>query len=153
MVNDMKLIEVLMVEDNPGDVVLVREAAVKAGLPYRITVVHDGVEARAYLHGQGQYAGAAQPDLIVLDLKLPRRSGREVLEDIRQLPALQAVPVVVLSSSRSELGLVRTHMQPTQTTTVKPGTFAGYVEVVEAIETFRSSVAARQEAGTRGDLR
>lgn len=144
----MKPIQVLMVEDNPGDVVLLREAAATAGLDYQITVLHDGVAANAYLHATGPYAGAPRPDLVVLDMKLPRRSGREVLEDIRGEPALHTLTLVALSSSRSELDLVRSNLLPTQTTMGKPSTFAGYIQVVKAIEVFRQAVA-RRDGGHR----
>jgi two-component system, chemotaxis family, response regulator Rcp1 len=140
-------IEVLMADDNPGDVVLVREAAAQAGLRYRITEVHDGIEAVAYLRGTGAYAGAARPDLIVLDLNLPRRTGREVLGDIQPDPVLSAIPLVALSSSRSELDRTRPQMRSTQTAMAKPATFAAYVEMLGAIEAFRLSAAKRRGAG------
>lgn len=134
-----KPVEVVMIEDNPGDVVLVREAVENTGLPYRIAVVQDGGEAVEFLRQTGRHAGAIRPDLIVLDLKLPRRSGREVLADIRETPSLQGIPLITLSSSRSELDLVRLHLLPTQTAMEKPSTFDDYVLLVQAIEAFRLS--------------
>lgn len=133
----MRKIEVLMVEDNRGDVVLVEEAMAKAGLAHTVTVVPDGVEAMDYLHRRGAYAEAARPDLIVLDLKLPRKSGREVLAEIRPDSALNAIPVVILSSSRSELEVARAHGRPEERCIAKPTTFAGYVDLVKVIEEFR----------------
>lgn len=138
----MKDIEVLMVEDNRGDVVLVEEAFGKLGLGHHLNVVPDGVEALEYLHHQGKYTAAVLPDLIVLDLKLPRKSGREVIEEMRPDPALCAIPLVILSSSRSELELARRRQLPRQRCLVKPSTFAGYVEMVQTVEAFR------QAAGT-----
>lgn len=133
----MRRIEVLMVEDNRGDVVLIQEATAKAGLEQTLTVVPDGVEAMDYLHRRGAYTQAARPDLIVLDLKLPRKSGREVLDEIRHDPALNAIPVVILSSSRSELEVARSGGRPEERYIAKPATFVGYVDLVKVIEEFR----------------
>jgi CheY-like chemotaxis protein len=133
----MDAVEVLMVEDNPGDVVLLQEAVARTGLTYRIRVVRDGVEATDYLRRRGEYRDAVRPDLIVLDLKLPRRNGREVIADIRLDPVLCRIPLVVLSSSESELEAARSDPLPEGSCMVKPSTFAGYVETVESIEAFR----------------
>ncbi|OGV73192.1 MAG: hypothetical protein A3K19_30120 [Lentisphaerae bacterium RIFOXYB12_FULL_65_16] len=114
-----------------------QEAFLAAGLSCRVSVVPDGVEAMAYLCRQGKYAAAIRPDLIVLDLKLPRKSGREVLEEIRPDPDLSEIPLVVLSSSRSELELARPRTLPGQCCMAKPSTFGGYLELVRAIEAFR----------------
>jgi CheY-like chemotaxis protein len=143
----MKTVEILMVEDNRGDVVLVEEAMAKMGLTHAVTVVTDGVEAMDYLCRRGAYAGAARPDLIVLDLKLPRKSGREVLEEITRDPALDAIPIVIVSSSRSELEIARSHGRPEVRCMAKPATFAGYVDLVTVMEEFR---CARDESH-RGD--
>ena len=143
----MKRVEVLMVEDNRGDVVLVEEAMAKAGLDHAVNVVSDGVEAIDYLHRLGAYAAAAKPDLIVLDLKLPRKSGREVLAEIRPDPALNTIPVVILSSSRSELEIARSHSRPEERCIAKPTTFAGYVDLVKVIEQFRHAA----QGGDGGD--
>jgi len=145
----MKPIDVLMVEDNPGDVVLLREALAKAGIDYRVSVVRDGVEALRYLHGQGEHAGVSRPALIVLDLKLPRKSGREVLADIGSDAALSTIPVVIFSSSRSELTIARLQSSPRRTYLVKPSTFAGYVTLAGTIEAFRQGLetAGAPEAG------
>ena len=140
----MKTVEVLMVEDNPGDLVLVREAASKAGLPYHVNVVRDGVEATEYLRSEKRHAGAGRPDLIVLDLKLPRKSGREVLEEITPDPKLRDIPIVLLSSSRSELELVRARHRPGRSYQVKPSTFPGYVELMLSIEAFRRTAAGEE---------
>jgi len=133
----MKPVEVLMVEDNRGDVVLVREAMAAAGFEHCLNVVPDGVEAMAYLHRKGPYAHAARPDLVVLDLKLPRKSGREVLDEIRPDPDLNRIPIVILSSSKSELELARSQYRPEERCIAKPSTFGNYVELVKLIETFR----------------
>jgi two-component system, chemotaxis family, response regulator Rcp1 len=143
----MTPIDVLMVEDNPGDVILVREAVTKSNVPFRVTVVRDGVEAMSYLRREGKFADAPRPDLMVLDLKLPRKSGREVLRDMAQDPAVQRMPVVVLSSSRSELELARSSLLRTQTFMVKPGTFSEYVEMIRAMEAFRNQAERGREEG------
>jgi CheY-like chemotaxis protein len=130
---------VLMVEDNRGDVVLMQEAIKNAGLPYHLTLVPDGVEALEFLRQQGKYAGAARPELIILDLKLPRKTGIEVLVEIELDPALRGIPIVVLSSSTSELAIARARRVPPYTCMVKPGTFDGYIELARTIEAFRNT--------------
>ena len=137
----MKPVEVLMIEDNRGDVVLVQAALEKAGLAHHVTVVNDGVEAMEFLHHGGKYVEAPRPDLIMLDLKLPRKNGREVLDEIRPDPALREIPVVLLSSSVSELKLARSYELPAECYMVKPNTYEGYVELVQAIEAFRRKAA------------
>ena len=133
----MNPIEVLMVEDNPGDVLLVQEAVAETGLAYNIHVVRDGVEAMEYLRAKGRHCGAARPDLVVLDLKLPLKGGREVLGEVRRDPSLHGIPIVLLSSSRSEMELVKAQRQSPKSCMVKPGTFKGYCNLVRAIESFR----------------
>lgn len=133
----MNQVQVLMVEDNGGDVVLLDEALTRAGVPHRISVATDGVEAMRFLRKEGPYRGAPRPDLIVLDLKLPRKGGREVLSELKPDPDLRAIPVVVLSSSRSELELVKEYDLPDESRITKPSTFTGYVEVAKAMEAYR----------------
>jgi CheY-like chemotaxis protein len=133
----MKPVEVLMIEDNPGDVVLVQAAMEKAGVAHHVTVVSDGAEAVDFLHRRGRYAQAIRPDLILLDLKLPRKNGREVLDEIRPDPVLRAIPLVLLSSSKSELKHARSYDLPAECYIEKPTTYPGYVELVQAIEAFR----------------
>jgi chemotaxis family two-component system response regulator Rcp1 len=137
----MKAVEVLMVEDNRGDVVLVQAAIEKAELPYHVTVVSDGVEAVEFLHRRGPYAQSPRPELIMLDLKLPRKYGCEILEEIQLDPVLAKIPVVLLSSSKSELKRARSYNLPAECYQEKAGTYEGFVELVQAIEAFR------QEAG------
>jgi CheY-like chemotaxis protein len=133
----MKTVNILMVEDNPGDVVLVQEAVSKAGLPYHIHVARDGVEATDLLLGEGQGTVSALPDLIVLDLKLPRKNGRELLDEIMANPALRNIPLILLSSSRSELESARALHLRAGSYLVKPSTFEGYIALVKTIEAFR----------------
>ena len=116
-----------------------REAMRKAGLSYRLTVVPDGIEAMAYLRRQGKYADATRPDQIILDLKLPRKSGREVLDEIQPDPFLHDIPLVVFSSSKSELASARSCKLRAKSYIVKPSTFEGYVEFVQLIEKYRQA--------------
>ncbi len=137
----MKAVEVLMIEDNQGDVVLVETAIEKAKLPYHITVVSDGAEAVEYLHRRSSYAAAPRPDLILLDLKLPRKNGCEVLDEILHDPCLAQTPLVLLSSSKSELKRARSYGLPPECYLEKPCTYQGFVELVLAIEAFRGKAA------------
>jgi len=139
---------ILMVEDNRGDVVLMEEAIRAAGFDYRVTVVRDGVAALEYLRPQGPLTVALLPDLILLDLKLPRMSGREVLAELSADPALRDIPVAILSSSRSELELVRISGQLHCTSFAKPSTFAGCIKLLTAIDAFHQSTLRRPPGGT-----
>ncbi len=141
----MKTVEVLMVEDNPGDVVLVQAAIEKAGLPYHVTVVSDGAEAVEFLHRCGKHAESLRPELIMLDLKLPRKNGCEVLDEIRLDPAAREIPLVLLSSSKSELKRARSYDLPPECYLEKPGTYQGFVELVLAIEAFRAKTAKEKQ--------
>jgi two-component system, chemotaxis family, response regulator Rcp1 len=133
----VKQVEVLMIEDNRGDVVLVQTAIENTGLPYHVTVVSDGIEAVEFLHRRGPYAESPRPDLIMLDLKLPRKNGCEVLDEIQLDSALREIPLVLLSSSTSELKHARTYGLPAECYLEKPGTYQGFVDLVHSIETIR----------------
>jgi len=135
----MTLATVLMVDDNRGDVMLLQEALQSAGLLYNLSVAQDGVEALDFLRRKGRHAAVSKPDLIVLDLKLPRKTGMEVLDEIKLDPGLRDIPLVVLSSSRSELCIARSRKAPSYTCLVKPSTFEGYVELAWAIEAVRKT--------------
>jgi two-component system, chemotaxis family, response regulator Rcp1 len=140
-------VDVLVVEDNRGDVVLMREAMRKASLSYRVTVITDGMEALDFLHRRGMHAGAPRPELILLDLKLPGKTGGEVLEDIMSDPSLRGIPVVLLSSSQSELERARSRGLPAECHMPKPESFEGYVAVVQAIEAFRQRSVTERPHG------
>ena len=133
----MKPVEMLIVEDNWGDVVLIKEAMKEAGLSYNVTVANDGVEAMEFLHRSGKYSEVPRPDLIVLDLKLPRKNGREVFDEIKPDPELSKIPLIFLSSSKSELEIARAYGLPAECYIAKPGTFDGYINLVKAIDAFR----------------
>src|SRR4051812_14499039 len=102
-------IEVLLVEDNPGDVRLTQETLKESKLRIKLHVAEDGVEALAFLRRQPPYANAVRPDVIVLDLNLPRKSGHEVLAEIKNDPSLRLIPVVVLTTSKAEEDIVRSY--------------------------------------------
>src|SRR5580698_9232196 len=104
---DGAAIEVLLVEDSPGDVRLTKEAFKDAKVHINLHVAPDGAEAMAFLNHEGKYADVPRPDLILLDLNLPRKDGREVLEDIKGSPTLKSIPVVILTTSASEEDILR----------------------------------------------
>ena len=131
-----ELVQILLVEDNPGDVRLTREALKEAKFRNTVQVVGDGVEALAYLHQQGQYGGAMRPHLIMLDLNLPRMDGREVLAAIKKDVDLRRIPVVVLSSSEAESDIARAYELHANAYVTKPVDIDHFLQVVKAIEEF-----------------
>lgn len=135
-------IEILMVEDSPSDVQLAVEALREAAVPNTLRVVEDGAEAMAYLRREGQYAGAARPDLVLLDLNLPRMDGREVLAELKASPELRAIPVVVLTTSKADRDVQRAYDLHANCCIAKPVDFGRFLEVVRAIEHFWLTVAS-----------
>jgi len=129
-------VEILLVEDNPGDVRLTREALREAKVRNNLSVAPDGVEALAYLRKEGQYADAVRPDLILLDLNLPRKDGREVLEEVKADPALRHIPVVVLTSSQAEQDILRAYDLHANCYVTKPVDLDQFITVVKSIEDF-----------------
>jgi CheY-like chemotaxis protein len=129
-------ITVLLVEDDPGDVLLIREVFDEHELVKRLEVVSDGVEAMSYVRGEGEYAGSERPDLILLDLNLPRKSGAEVLAEIKGDPALASIPVVVLTTSESDEDVRRAYSHHANAYITKPVDFARFREVVHQIDDF-----------------
>jgi len=129
-------IEVLLVEDDPGDVLMTREAFEDNKVRNRLTVVSDGAEALAYLRREGEYADAVRPDLILLDLNLPRRDGREVLAEIKSDERLHQIPVVVLTTSQSEEDVLRSYQLHANAYVTKPVDFDRFIEVVRQIDDF-----------------
>lgn len=140
MIEPLELIEVLLVEDDPGDVMMIREAFEENKLRNRLSVVSDGVEALEFLRQQGKYADAPRPDLILLDLNLPRRDGREVLSDVKSDPALRAIPVVVLTTSSAEEDILRSYDLHANAFVTKPVDFDSFVDVIRQIDEFFVSV-------------
>lgn len=128
--------EILLVEDNPADVVLTEEALKEIASPNRMSVSGDGPEALAVLRRQGRHAGAARPDLILLDLDLPGKSGLRVLQEIKTDPDLKQIPVVVFTSSTARAVIARSYELGANCYIAKPASLDGFVEVVKAIEDF-----------------
>ena len=128
--------EVLLAEDNPGDVVLTKKALKQGKLANNLHVVADGVEAMRYLRQEAEYADAPRPDLILLDLNMPRKDGKEVLADIDEEDELSRIPVVVLTSSESEADIARSYELSANAYLTKPVDFDGFVEIVNRLEGF-----------------
>ena len=129
-------IQVLLVDDSPADVRLTREALKEGHIPNELSVVGDGVEALRFLRQEGQYAKAPRPDLVLLDLNLPRKSGREVLEEIKADPALRRIPVMVLTTSRAEEDLDAAYSRYANCYIRKPVNLDEFLEMVRSIEQF-----------------
>jgi CheY-like chemotaxis protein len=131
-----KPLDILLVEDNPADVRLTQEAFTEGKILNNLMVVKDGVEAMDYLRRRGTYAGAVRPDLILLDLNLPRKDGREVLAEIKADPALMRIPVVVLTTSRAETDVVKSYNLHANCYVVKPVDLGQFIDVIKAIDNF-----------------
>jgi chemotaxis family two-component system response regulator Rcp1 len=129
-------IEILMVEDNPGDVRLTVEALKEGKVRNNFHTVEDGVEALAYLRRQGHYADAPRPDLVLLDLNLPKKNGREVLEEIKADPDLKRIPVVILTVSQAEQDILRSYNLHANCYITKPVDLDQFLDVVKSIENF-----------------
>jgi CheY-like chemotaxis protein len=131
-----KAIDILMVEDNPGDVRLTREALREAKVRNHIHVATDGVEALAFLRRQGRYADVPRPDVILLDLNLPKKDGREVLAEIKADPNLRRIPVVILTSSEAEEDILKAYNLHANAYVAKPVDLEKFIAVVKSIEDF-----------------
>jgi CheY-like chemotaxis protein len=129
-------VEILLVEDNPGDADLTRETLLDSKLLNHMSVVNNGVEAMAYLRHQGKYAEATRPDLILLDLNLPRKDGREVLAEVKADDRLRRIPVVVLTTSCAEQDILQTYDLHANCYITKPVNLDQFSAVVRAIEEF-----------------
>ena len=134
------MISVLLVEDDPGDVLMTREALQDTGVTSRLNVVGDGAEALDFLYRRGPYADAQVPDLILLDLNLPRMHGREVLSVIKEDPQLRQIPVVVLTTSEAEEDVLRSYDLHANAYVTKPVDFERFIDVVRFIDDFFVSV-------------
>ncbi|HUL79380.1 MAG TPA: response regulator [Vicinamibacteria bacterium] len=129
-------IEILLVEDNAGDARLAFEALRDSKIRNTLHHVKDGVEAVAFLRQQGEHAGAPRPDLVLLDLNLPRKDGREVLSDIKQDPDLRRIPVVVLTVSKDEEDVLKSYDLHANCYVTKPLDFGQFLKVIHSIEDF-----------------
>jgi len=133
---DAEPIEILLVEDSPGDVRLTREAFKDAKVHINLNVASDGAEAMDFLNRAGEHANAPRPDLILLDLNLPKKDGREVLEEIKESPTLKTIPVVVLTTSASDADILRSYRLHANCYITKPVGLDGFLEVVKSIDDF-----------------
>lgn len=133
-------VEILLVEDSPTDVLLAQEALEISRIVNTLHIATDGVEAMAYLRKEGKYRDAVRPGLILLDLNLPRMDGREVLAEIKNDEKLKRIPVVVLSTSKSEADVLNAYGLHANCYIVKPVDFAKFADVVQRIENFWFSV-------------
>jgi two-component system, chemotaxis family, response regulator Rcp1 len=136
MNSTIKPVDILLVEDNEGDVRLIQEALRDGKLQNKLYVVRDGVEAMDYLLGHGKFKDAIRPDLILLDLNLPKKDGREVLEEIKNSEDLKRIPVVVLTTSDAETDVLKTYNLHANCYIVKPLDLDHFIRVVRSIESF-----------------
>jgi len=133
-------VEILLAEDNPGDAKLTRKALEQGKVINNLHVVTDGVDAMAYLRQEGEYADRPRPDLVLLDLNMPRKDGREVLQDIESDDDLRRIPVVVMTSSEAEEDIVQSYDLHANAYVTKPIDFDGFLDVVGSLEDFWLSV-------------
>ena len=138
---------VLLVEDSPTDAMMVREILSQANLKNELHVVEDGMQALQFLRRQERYAAAPRPDLILLDLQLPRKNGQEVLVEIKADEKLRSIPVVVLSSSREDRDIASAYRSFANSYVAKPIDYQDFVKAVRLIESFWLGLAVRSEEG------
>jgi CheY-like chemotaxis protein len=134
--SDPRPIDILLVEDDPGDTLITKEALEHSKVTNNLSCVVDGVEALAFLRREGEYADATRPDLILLDLNLPRRDGREVLAEVKADPELRRIPVVVLTTSQAEEDILRSYDLHANAYVSKPVDFDRFVDVVRQVDEF-----------------
>jgi two-component system, chemotaxis family, response regulator Rcp1 len=133
---DWRPVEILLVEDNPGDADLTREALAEAKVHNRLHVADDGAKALDFLFRRGIYADAPRPDIILLDLNLPKKDGRQVLAEIKDDPALTEIPVVILTTSQAEEDVIRSYQLHANCYITKPVDFKQFMKVIKSIEEF-----------------
>jgi chemotaxis family two-component system response regulator Rcp1 len=146
----VKPIEILLVEDNPGDVELAREALEDCKLHNRLHTVDDGEKAMAFLRRQGPYASAPRPDLILLDLNLPRKDGREVLAEVKADDAFKRIPVVILTTSQAEEDVLKSYNLHANCYITKPMNLDQFLRVVRSIQDFWLSIVVLPPNGSNG---
>ncbi len=129
-------IEILLVEDNPGDVRLTKEALKEGKVRNHLNVAEDGEQALAFLRREGRYSEAPHPDLILLDLNLPKKNGREVLEEIKEDPELKRIPVVILTVSTAEQDILKSYNLHANCYITKPVSLDQFLSVIKSIENF-----------------
>ena len=134
--SEARPIEILLVEDSPSDAALTIEALKEGKIANQLNHVEDGVEAMSFLRRQGKYAKATRPDLIMLDLNLPKKDGREVLAELKNDPDLKLIPIIVLTTSRSDKDILESYRLNANCYITKPVDFPNFIEVVKSIEQF-----------------
>jgi len=139
-VSDVKAIEILLVEDSPSDAALTAEALETGKIVNNLNRVVDGVEAMQYLRREGKFAKAVRPDLIMLDLNLPRKDGREVLRELKNDPSLKIIPVIVLTTSRADQDILQSYHLNANCYITKPVDFQQFIDVVKSVKHFWLSV-------------
>lgn len=137
-----RLANILLVEDNPADVLLMSEALKEGNISYDLRVVNDGMEAMKFLLGHGEYADRVRPDLILLDINLPKKNGFEVLEEIRRNPDLKYIPVIILTTSSAKQDIKKAYDLCANAYIVKPVELDDFLRVMKSIEDFWFSIAS-----------
>jgi len=140
MKRNVETIDILLVEDNLGDVRLTKEALKDAKVLNEVYVVQDGVEAMQFLHKKGSFSSVPQPDLILLDLNLPKKDGREVLAEIKQDPKLKHIPVVILTTSKADEDIIKTYNLHANAYITKPVDLNRFIEIIHTLEEFWFSI-------------
>ncbi|HEX3825456.1 MAG TPA: response regulator [Mycobacteriales bacterium] len=140
MEESLRVVDILLVEDDPGDVLMTREAFADYKIHNRLHVVDNGIDAMAFLRREGEHSGAPTPDLVLLDLNLPRMDGREVLSEMKNDPGLRTIPVVVLTTSDAEEDVIASYSLYANAYVTKPVDFERFIEVVRQIDDFFISV-------------
>jgi two-component system, chemotaxis family, response regulator Rcp1 len=135
-----KQVEILLVEDNPGDVRLTTEALKEGKITNHLNVVNDGIEAMAFLRKEGKYSNVNRPDLILLDLNMPKKDGREVLTEIKNDHSLKSIPVIILTTSESEQDILMTYESHANCFISKPVDLDQFLKVTQLIEEFWLSI-------------
>jgi CheY-like chemotaxis protein len=131
-----EIVDVLLVEDDPGDILMTREAFEHHKIQNKLHVVTDGEQALQFLHQTGEYASAPRPGLVLLDLNLPRRSGHEVLAELKEDPELRVIPVVILTTSQAEEDILRSYSLHANAYVSKPVDFERFMDVISQIDSF-----------------
>jgi len=147
MMEKLSVVDVLLVEDDPGDVLLIREAFEYNKVHNSLHVVSDGVEALDFLHRRNGHEEAPRPDLVLLDLNLPRKDGREVLEEVKADTDLRTIPIVVLTTSEAEEDILRSYDLHANAYVTKPVDFDRFIEVVRLIDDFFVTVVKLPQRG------
>jgi chemotaxis family two-component system response regulator Rcp1 len=132
----MRTAEILLVDDNPADTDLTSEVLTRAGSPSHIHAVTDGVEAMAFLRREGKYANAILPDLVILDLNLPKKDGRTVLDEVKADPVLRKIPIAIFSTSDAQRDIVRSYELGANCYVSKPGNLQGFISAVTLMKEF-----------------